>query len=610
MGGGQHAVRQTLERLSQRLPAPVRAGAWRRVVAALAVVLLAVVVAVSCAGGSDGRADVPVLADGADAGVSGVRSPSDRAGGTLRVVAPEITSLDPQRSYQPGVWNLMRLYTRTLVTYASEPDRTTELVPDLATDLGTTSEDGRTWTFTLKAGIRFEDGRVITSRDVKYGIERSFASDVVVGGPTHVVDLLDDPANPYAGPYQDESEGRLGLPSIQTPDDTTIVFTLSRPAPEFPYVLALPSSSPVPIEHDANGAEYGRDPVSSGPYAITSVDPYAGIVLDRNAQWDPATDEVRTALPDRVVVRTGLGGVDRDQALLAGSADVDISGTGMQTGMAARRGDDADDPADDVLPERLDGVSTGVLRLLAMPTTVAPMDQPGCRRAVAAVVDRAAVQEQLGGPAAAIRTSQLWPQGLQGAPADPDPAPDVAAARAALAECGQPDGFSTVMAVPDVPGTLDVAEVIADQLAAVGIVAEIRPFPVETFYATDVGRPANVTAAGYGLVLTTWTADTPAPGSFLAPLVDGRSIRADVGNVNHAQLDDPAINTLVDQARAAGDTPEGRDLWWQVAAAAQETAAYVPLAETRVQLISGQRLRNGLVMRPYGSYDLATAGVS
>jgi peptide/nickel transport system substrate-binding protein len=154
-----------------------------------------------------------------------------------------------------------------------------------------------------------------------------------------------------------------------------------------------------------------------------------------------------------------------------------------------------------------------------------------------------------------------------------------------------------------------VAEVIADQLAAVGIVVEIRPFPIETFYATDVGRPANVTAAGYGLVLTTWTADTPAPGSFLAPLVDGRSIRADVGNVNHAQLDDPAINTLVDQARAAGDTPEGRDLWWQVAAAAQETAAYVPLAETRVQLIAGQRLRNGLVMQPYGSYDLATAGV-
>ncbi len=66
---------------------------------------------------------------------------------------------------------------------------------------------------------------------------------------------------------------------------------------------------------------------------------------------------------------------------------------------------------------------------------------------------------------------------------------------------------------------------------------------------------------------------------------------------------------LIDQARAAGDTPEGRALWREVAAAARDTRAYVPLAETRVQLVAGQRLRNGLVMQPYGGYDLATAGV-
>ena len=115
------AVEKTLERLSQRLPSWARDWSKRRLAAAAVVVVLVVVVAVSCAGGSGGRADVPVLADGADAGITGVRSPSDEAGGTLRVVAPEITSLDPQRSYQPGVWNLMRLYARTLVTYDSSP---------------------------------------------------------------------------------------------------------------------------------------------------------------------------------------------------------------------------------------------------------------------------------------------------------------------------------------------------------------------------------------------------------------------------------------------------------------------------------------------------------
>jgi peptide/nickel transport system substrate-binding protein len=599
-------VEKTLERLSQRMPGSARDWPKRRIAAAALVVVLVVIIAVSCAGGSGGRADVPVLADGADAGITDVRSPSEKSGGTLRVVSPEITSLDPQRSYQPGVWNLMRLYTRTLVTYASEPGRTGELVPDLATDLGTPSEDGLSWTFTLKGGVRFEDGRPITSRDVKYGIERTFASDVIVGGPTHVVDLLDDPANPYAGPYQDETQGRLGLASIETPDDATIVFRLRRPAPEFPFVMALPSSSPVPIEHD-RGAQYGSDPVSSGPYLITSVDPAAGIVLDRNPEWDPATDEVRTALPDRIVVRTGMSGLERDQALLAGSADVDISGAGVQPATTARLDDDEEDEGR--LAERLDDVTTGTVRLLAMPTDVAPMDNAACRQAVAAVLDRSAVQEALGGAVNAVRSSQLWPRALPQGPEESDPRPDLDVARAALTECGQPEGFSTVMAVPDVTSSIDVANVLADQLAEVGIEVEIRPFPLETFYATDVGDPRKVTANGYGLVLATWTADTPTPASFLVPLADGRSIR-EVGNTNYARLNDPEINALVDQARAAGATPEATALWRDVAAAVRKTLAYVPLAESRVQLIAGQRLRNGLVMQPYSGYDLATAGIS
>ena len=245
-----------LEGVSSRLPAWARGVSRHRVLAAVAVVVLVAVLAVSCGGGAGGRTDVPVLAAGADAGISGVRSPSDRTGGTLRVVAPAIDSLDPQRSYLPGVWNLMRLYTRTLVTYSSEPGKTDQLVPDLATDLGTPSEDGLSWTYTLREGVRFETGRPITSRDVKYGIERSFASDVVVGGPTYVVDLLDDPANPYAGPYQDEAPDRLGLAAVETPDDRTIIFRLRAPQSDLPFVMALPSSSPVPIEADT-GAGYG-----------------------------------------------------------------------------------------------------------------------------------------------------------------------------------------------------------------------------------------------------------------------------------------------------------------------------------------------------------------
>jgi peptide/nickel transport system substrate-binding protein len=364
--------------------------------------------------------------------------------------------------------------------------------------------------------------------------------------------------------------------------------------------MALPSSSPVPAEDDTAGA-YAADPISSGPYRVTSVDAQTGIVLDRNPQWDPATDDVRTALPDQVVVRSDLSGVARDQALLAGSADADLSGTGVQQATTSRLGDE-------VLAGRIDDVTTGALRLLALPTTVAPMDNPDCRAAVAAVVDRTAVQEALGGAEDAVRSSLLWPRALAGGPDDPDPGPDLDAARASLTACGQPDGFSTVLAVPDAPTSVAVANAVAADLAEVGIEAEVRPLDPTTYYAKDVGDPAAVTAAGYGIVLATWTADFPTSASFLVPLVDGRSIR-DVGNTNYARLDDAGVNGLVDAARAATEPAVAVDAWRQVLDAVQKTSAYVPLAENRVQLLAGQRLCNGVVMQPYGGYDVATAGV-
>lgn len=584
-----------------RLPEWARPVPRRRIAAAAVVVVLVLVLAVSCLGGSGGRADVPVLAAGPDAGVGGVRSPSEESGGTLRVVAPEIDSLDPQRSYLPGVWNLMRLYARTLVTYSAEAGHTGELVPDLATDLGTVAEDGLSWTFTLREGTRFENGRSITSTDVKYGMQRSFASDVIVGGPTYAVGLLDDPANPYPGPYSRE-EDDPELAAVETPDDSTIIFRLRRPAPDLGHVLALPSSSPVPVESDT-GAEYGADPVSSGPYVIASVDSAIGLVLERNPEWDPASDDVRTALPDRVVVRTGLTGIERDQALLAGSADVDLTGTGIQPQTTARMAEEGSR-----LRDRVDDVTTRALRLLALPTNVAPMDDPDCRAAVAAAVDRQAVQAALGGAMNTVRAAHLWPRGIPGGPDDADPPRDLTAARAALAACGHPDGFATTLAVVDVRSGVQVADGIATQLGEIGIDVDVRPLAPSSFYATDVGDPAAVAAAGYGIILTTWTADFPTADSFLERLVDSRAVRS-VGNTNLASLTDPAIDALIDGARRAPDDEQRRAGWREVAAAAEATGAYVPLAQNRIQLLAGQQLHNGVVMAPYAGYDLATAGV-
>ena len=85
-------------------------------------------------------------------------------------------------------------------------------MPDLATSLGKVSDNGLTWTYQLKPNLKFEDGTTVTSKDVKYAVERSYAKDVLPNGPGYFSLLLKDPN--YPGPYKDKAPDKLGLTSV------------------------------------------------------------------------------------------------------------------------------------------------------------------------------------------------------------------------------------------------------------------------------------------------------------------------------------------------------------------------------------------------------------
>lgn len=567
--------------------------------------LLAIVAAVLLAGCDTGSAAPPMdpaAVKGLDTGTAGVRAPSTRTGGTLRLVAGAVDSLDPARSYSPGVWNVMRLYTRQLVAYAPRPGTGgARTVGDLATAPGRTTDGGRTWTYTLRPGLTWEDGSPLTSADVKYGIERLFASDVITGGPNWAVQLLDDRAKPYDGPYRD----KRGLASIATPDARTIRFTLVRPFADWDEVLALPAASPVKAAADT-GKDYGRTPLSSGPYRITGIGRDGTVSFARNLRWSRATDPVRTALPDKVVLATDVLPPERDRRVLAGTADADVSGSGLQSEAAATA---LHDPA---LAARVDDPSTGTVRFVAMPSSIGALGDVHCRRAVQYAVDKAAIKDALGGEYAASLATTLWPRVLPGYPATaPYPSGagnrgDVAAARRELADCGQPDGFRTTLGtVNDGRGRI-AAEVVIRSLARVGIVAERKEYPLGTFLASVAGSPATVRADGLGLIVAEWAADFPSPYAFLDPLVDGRSVRT-TANPNVAELagDEEAIDT----ATATLDPVQATAAWRAVAATAMQTAGYAPLVEDRAVLIGSSRLRNAYVQPAYRGYDLASLGV-
>jgi peptide/nickel transport system substrate-binding protein len=555
-------------------------------------------------------------APGFNLGLTAVRDPGRAPGGTLRLVSGPVDSLDPTRSYQLGSWDVMRLYTRQLVTYAATPGPGgARMVPDLATGLGRTSDGGRTWTYTLRTGIRFENGRPITAADVKYGIERSFATNVLPGGPTWLVQLLDDPKAPYPGPYQDTDLYRSGLPSVRTPNARTITFRLNRPFADFDEVLALPAASPVPSTLDTRTG-YGGRPVSSGPYRFATAVPAgtpaavpAGtVVLVRNPAWDRRTDLVRTALPDRVELTTGLEPAQRDARLVGGRADLDVTGSGLQPQAAARV------LADPSLAGRVDNPTNGDLRMVAMPVTVPPMDNLHCRRAVQYAADKAAVKQALGGEYGAALATTLWPRDLPGYPAaapyptGPDNHGDLARARAELTACGRPGGFRTRLATVNGGRGLLLARAVQRALARVGIAADLRPFPEDVYLSAGAGAPKAITDGRLGLAVVNWVTDFPSPAAFYPPLLDGRIPRT-LGNTDYAQLAMPDLERSCDVAAATLDDTAATHLWRQVDAGAMAQAGYLPLAEDKAVLLAGSRLHNAYVHLFWRNYDLAVIGV-
>ncbi len=151
---------------------------------------------------------------------------------------------------------------------------------------------------------------------------RTLATGVISGGPSYFAELLD--TGTYAGPYKDKNLD--DFTGVTTPDDHTVVFHLKKPHADFDHVAALPQTAPVPAAKDT-GERYRNRPVSTGPYKIDQYVADKSVSLVRNPSWRP--DGIRTALPDRIEVTIGPDAATADQALVAGQADLNASGTGL-----------------------------------------------------------------------------------------------------------------------------------------------------------------------------------------------------------------------------------------------------------------------------------------
>ncbi|MEU4832864.1 ABC transporter substrate-binding protein [Streptosporangium sp. NPDC023615] len=539
-----------------------------------------------------------------DAAVTSIANPSSKRGGTIRIaVGYALPSLDPGNNYHTSIWNLMRLYGRALTMYPPVPGAAgREPVGDLAEGPGVPGDGFRTWTYRLREGLRYEDGTPIVSADVKHAVLRTLSVEVHDRGPSHFSDLLDLPEG-YRGPYR--SPGVDTSSAIETPDDRTVVFHLVKPYPTFDHVVQNPQTVPVPPARDTR-EKYGNKVLSSGPYRFGSLRQGKRLVLVRNPRWSAATDPHRRALPDRFEIDFDVDQDVIDDGLVSGDLDLDLDPGAVQD-LADRIAARPD------LRARSDVTTVNYLRYIALNPEVPPFDNVSCRRAVFAAADRVFLRDAFGtGLGAGRIATGLLPPGLPGhRPLNlhQTGGGDLEQARAHLAACGRPKGFTArITYESDLTSESDAAERLKRSLARVGIRLILKGFPGKDYLDDHGGNPAALRREAIGLAVMSWNPDWPETRDYLSYLVDSREISEKVSYNVSVRL--PEVDRLLDRAYGEPDAARREDLWAQVDRTVMEQAVVLPVQwDTNVLLRSG-RLTNAYVSSAFRDYDHLALGVS
>ncbi|MFB4302279.1 ABC transporter substrate-binding protein [Actinomadura sp. NTSP31] len=576
-------------------------------VAAAGAVVLSL--GLSACGGGDDSGDGGGGKAKFDAGSKGIVNASDKKGGTLVMAQPDdFESLDPANIYYAYGSDFFRLYSRTLVTYTSKPgEEGTKPSPDLAQGLGTPSDGNKTWTYKLKPGLKYEDGSVIKAQDVKYAVARTFDRGVLRNGPSYFTQMLD--AGDYKGPFKDKNLDHFK--GVTTPDDSTVVFHLKAPFSEWDQLVMFSGQTvPVPQAKDT-GTQYGMHPFSSGPYKWQAdYKMKQGGTLVRNTYWDPKTDPNRKALPDKVVVQSGLSADEIDNREIDGTVQIDLPGTGVQ---AAARQKILSDPK---LKANSDDPLAGFHWYMPINTEIVPNVE--CRKAIVYATNRDALWRAYGGDVGGEMATSIMPADIQGREKGTDAytkaqvgfTGDVNAAKQALAKCGKPSGFAVTMLFrSDRPKEQAAAEAMEQALGRVGIKLTLKGYPHGTYTNEQFGSPEFNKKNNVGLGTYGWAPDWPTGYGYLQAGTDGKAI-VDTGNVNISMLKDPQIDKMWNDVVKVNDPNQRAQIYNQIDQRVRDLAAIIPTVYAKSLLYRSPKLTNVYVHSGYGMYDYANLGVT
>ena len=527
-------------------------------------------------------------------------------GGTLYILteAEQILHLDPQRNYTGEDLAFASAYlNRTLTQYTLSKDNAeaSELVADAATDTGTASNEGKTWEFTLKDGMKWEDGKDVTCEDFKYGISRTFATDVITDGPAFALSMLD--VTDYKGPYAGDAAGQASYDKAVVCEGNKITFNLSRTAFDFNYAVTL--SAFAAVRQDVDTAELYDDTVlSNGPYKIESYVKKDKLVLVRNENWDPATDTFRGAFPDRIEYIFAQPAALITERLMADAGDdqMTISPESLDSAKLAVVFSDAK------YEKRRFNELDPYVRYYAINTKKVPNVKH--RQAILAAVNRDERRTIAGGEYAGdyadgvvkpnigvdYAPTGLW-DGLLGAAIPAEGNPELAIKL--IAESGEAFPQPFVIDYGQSETNDKAAASLVASLAKAGIVATPNAIEPGAYYGVvlDPAKQGSMSAAGWG---PDWSnASTVIPELFAAN-----------GGFNLSQWDDAAFLAESDAAKVITDRAEQAKAWQALSKKSMELALALPTRFGKEQRIVGSKVSGAYIWGPYGSWPYAQLSVN
>ncbi|WP_163513736.1 ABC transporter substrate-binding protein [Fodinicola acaciae] len=522
-----------------------------------------------------------------------------KRGGTITILMQQdFEHLDPARSYVGQQISTGRLYAPTLTTFKTAPGVAgNDVVSDSATDTGTHNADFTQWSFTVRDGLKWQDGKDVTCEDFKYGVERSF-SDLLTDGTQYNRQYLAG-GDKYKGIYEQPQ----GLPSV-TCNGKTITYKLSKPVTDFNYTVTMPTFAAVRKDKDTK-TKYDTSFFSYGPYQIQNYTRDQQLVLVRNKYWDQSKDTVRKNYPDTFKFVFGVDeNVITDRLIQDRGADQGAVSSGVFVS-AQQAPQVLQDPK--LKARTVSGLTQYVYYVWINTTKIKDLK---CRQAYEYSIDKTTYLTAFGGPTFGQPATGIISPTLK-AHKDFDlygtktqPQGDPAKAKQLLAQSPSCPRNITYDYRTNNAQDDKAAAAIKAAFARSGITVTANPIKRSEYYAT-IGKPALQHEIGFG----SWGADWPSGSTVIPPLFDPRQI-VPAGNQVFSQLNDPAITAGMDAAAKMSDQNQAQKAWGDLDESIQKQAATIPLRYLKTLLLHGSKVSGAFLDTNYAEINICSIGLT